>query len=91
MRKKVNREDLINGWLKYHNTSVKEILEKYPEEVKTPAWFNLFRVTQEQHDAWVKWAKDFIKKETKISKALLDRQWGMIYLDCSPYIIQENY
>ena len=25
MRKKVNREDLINGWLKYHNTSVKEI------------------------------------------------------------------
>lgn len=88
--KQVSREDLLNGWLKYHNTTAQEVVEKHPEEAKTPSWFALYKVTPEQHDEWVKWAKAFIKKETKISKELLDRQWGMIYLDCSPSVMQEQ-
>lgn len=87
--KQINREDLLNGWLvKYHNITAQEVVEKYPKEAKSAKWFDLFKVTQEQHDEWVEWAKDFIKKETKMKKYMFDRQWGMIYLDCSPSIIK---
>jgi hypothetical protein len=90
--KQVNRDDLLNWWLmKYHNTNVEEVVEKYPKEVlNSSEWFKLFPVTQEQHDEWVAWAKDHIKKVTKISKAMVERQWGYIYLDCSPYVKREE-
>lgn len=84
--KKVNRTDLLDGWLKYHNTNCKEVIAKYPEEIKEPTWFNLFPVTQEQHDEWVIWAKAYTKDVTKLSKKLIDKYWGFIYLDTSPTI-----
>ena len=74
----ISRYTLLNGWLKYHNTTVEEIIKTLPEDtLKSPEWFSLYKVTQEQHDEWVKWAKDYVRKETKISKRLLDREWDL--------------
>ena len=85
--KTVDREELMDWWLsKYHNTNCKEVVEKHPEEVKSPDWFELYPCTQEQCDEWEKWAKAYIKKELKISKALLDRRWPLTYLDTAPYV-----
>jgi hypothetical protein len=83
---KTTRDDILNGWLKYHNTNVKEVVEKYPEEIKSPEWFKLFPCTQEQCDEWENWAKDLLKKKDKLKNWEIDRMWGFIYLDCSPYV-----
>jgi hypothetical protein len=90
--KQVYREDLLDWWLmKYHNTNVKELIDKYPKEVlSSPEWFKMFPVTEEQKDEWVKWAKDHIRKTTKISKTMVDRQWHYIFLDCAPYVIEDE-
>jgi len=89
--KTVSREELLDWWLfKYHYTNSKEVAEKYPEECKSPDWFKMFPVTQEQHDEWVKWAKGYIKKKLKISNAFLERGWHLTYLDCSPYIKEKE-
>ena len=40
--KKLTRDDILNKWLLFHNTSVKEVVEKHPKEIlETPEWFNL--------------------------------------------------
>lgn len=83
---KTTRDDILNGWLKYHNTNVDEVVEKYPEEIKSPEWFKLFPCTQEQCDEWENWAKDLLKKKDKLRNWQIDRMWGFIYLDCSPYV-----
>jgi hypothetical protein len=87
--KTVKRDDLLNGWLKYHNTSVEQVILKHPkEELSSPDWFKLYAVTQDQYDEWEKWAKEYLKKRAKISKLLIARQWAMICLDCAPAIKQ---
>lgn len=83
---KTTRDEILNGWLKYHNTNVDEVVEKYPEEIKSSDWFKLFPCTQEQCDEWEKWAKDLLKKKDKLRNWEIDRMWGMIYLDCAPYV-----
>ena len=89
--KKPSREDIINGWLKYYNTTVEEVISTLPKELlDTPDWFKLYPVTQEQHDEWVKWAKGYIKKVTKMSKRFVDVHWGFVYLDCAPNIIKND-
>lgn len=85
--KKVERNDLLNGWLRYHSTTVEEVIAKHPKEVlESVEWFKLYLVTQEQHDQWVIWAKDYIKKVTKLSKETIERSWWLVYLDCSPSV-----
>lgn len=87
--KQPSREHILNLWLKYHNTTVEEIVKKHPKEVlKDIKWFDLYSVTQEQHDEWVNEAKKYIKSITKLSKKYIDRKWGLIYLDCAPNIIK---
>jgi hypothetical protein len=83
---KTTRDDILNGWLKYHNTNVEKVIEKYPEEIKSPEWFKLFPCTQEQCDEWENWAKALLKKKDKLRNWEIDRMWGFIYLDCSPYV-----
>ena len=34
--KKVNPDDLINGWLKHHNTTLKQVQENHPEWMENP-------------------------------------------------------
>lgn len=87
--KKPSREDILNGWLKYYDTTIGEVKTLHDEELlKSPDWFKLYPVTQEQHDEWVIWAKEYIRKVTKMSKKFIDRGWGMVYLDCAPNIIK---
>lgn len=86
----VTREELINGWLKYHNTTAQEVVTNHPEEAKSGAWFSLYKVSQEQHDEWVVWAKALIRKKDKISKKMLDRNWPYIFLDLSPTVLRDE-
>ena len=85
--KKIDGNFLINGWMKHHNTTIKEVFENHPEYKEDNRQFFLdYGVTQEQHDEWVIWAKEEIRKVTKLSKKFIDRQWGLIYLDLSPHV-----
>jgi hypothetical protein len=85
--KQIKRDNLLNGWLKYHDTNVEEVIKTHPKEVlDTPDWFKLYPVTQLQHDEWVTWAKELIRKTTKWNKAFIDRQWAFVYFDCAPNI-----
>ena len=89
--RQVERNDLLNGWLKYHGTTVEEVIAKHPKEVlESTEWFKLYPVTQEQCNEWEKWAKDFIKKETKYPNKVIERGWGMVFLDVAPYIKVSN-
>jgi len=85
MKKPLSREDLINLWLKYHNTTVNELVIRHTEE-ELKDWYNLYPVSQEQHDTWVTEAKAYIKHVTKHSKSYIEKGWGMIYLNCAPNI-----
>lgn len=84
--KKIDINDLFNGWLKYHSTTVDDVAKQYPEEVKSPIWYKLFPVTQEQYDEWEIWAKQHIKDVTKASKKKIDHEWPWICLSCAPYV-----
>lgn len=94
--KKVNPKDLINWWLeKYHNTNLDKVVKENPEWKENPRehtkdFYKKYAVTQEQCDEWEKWAKEYTKKVTKVSKRLLERGWGLVYLDTSPQIIKED-
>jgi hypothetical protein len=89
--KKVNGDDLLNGWLKkYHNTTVEEVAKNYPPEViQSPKWFKLFPVTQQEHDEWEKWALDYIRGVTRLSKRAIAKGWPLVYLDTAPYVKPE--
>lgn len=86
--KTVDRTILLDWWLqKYHNTNCDELIKKYPKEIlENTDWFKMFPVTEAQEKEWIKWAKSYVKKETKMSKFFLEKQWPYIYLDCSPYV-----
>ena len=87
--KKLTRDDILNKWLLFHNTSVKEVVEKHPKEIlESPKWFDLYPVTEKQYDEWKVWCKKKLKKyytEIEIKKS-----WGWIALDCAPNIKKEN-
>ena len=83
--KKPNRDYIINLWLKYHNTNVKEVTEKHTLEVlNSPSWFNLYKVTQEQYDEWEFNTKKYLSKY--MNEYLLEKSWGWIVLDSAPSI-----
>ena len=85
--KTLKREDFLNWWLKkYHNISVSGVINKYPNEIRTPDWFKLFPVTQDQHDEWYNWAIDTISKELKVSKSIAKQKFAFDYLDSAPYV-----
>lgn len=89
--KTVSGEELLDWWLfKYHYTNSKEVAKKYPEEVKSPNWFKMFPVTQEQHDEWKSWAMSHIKKVTKLPKAFIKSTWWSVELDCAPYVKEKE-
>lgn len=84
---KLTNNDIIEYWLlKFHGLTVKELMEKEPELVKSPTWFQNYPVTQEQHDDWVQWAIKSISKDQKLSKKYVSRNWQLIYLDTAPTV-----
>ncbi len=87
MKKEVDRYEIIDLWLKkYHGITAKELTEKEPELVKTPAWFGKYPVTQKQYDEWKSEARAYIKKRTGCSKVSLDHSFPYVELDCGPTI-----
>lgn len=90
-RPKLTRTDVINWWLqKYFNTNASEVAIKYPEEVKTAGWFELFPVTQEQHDEWYDWVISESSKDFRCSRARIKKRFAFDYLDCAPHIIKTS-
>lgn len=88
--KEINREIILDLWLKYHNTNVKEVISKHTkEELSSPEWFKLYPCSQEQYDNWKKEVKLYLKK-CGISKFLIEKGWWDIELNCSPYIKQDK-
>ena len=82
-KKKLSREDLLDRWLLFHNTSTKELIKKHPKEIlESPKWFSLYPVTEEQYDKWEVWCKKKLRKYyTEIE---INKSWGWIALDCAP-------
>ena len=87
MRKTYSGNEIINGWLKYHNTTIEEVFAKNPHyEEDNRQFFLDYAVTQEQHDEWLEWAKNKLKTDLKLTKKRLERSWPWVYLDCSPFV-----
>lgn len=53
-------------------------------------FYETYAVTDAQHDEWNAWAKEYVRKVTKMSKKYIDRAWWSVYLNCSPQIINEK-
>lgn len=96
MKKLVESEELINWWLKkFHNTNLKQVVKDHPEWEKNPTehsrdFYRAYMVSQEQHDEWETWAKEYTRKVTGVSKELLQRSWWSVYLNTSPQIKTEK-
>ena len=96
MRKQLKDVDLINWWLKkYHNTNIEQVKKEHPEWLKDPEkhtrdFYSSYMVTEEQHDEWEKWAKEYTKKVTGLSKRIIDRSWWQVYLNTSPQVINNK-
>jgi len=90
--KRPNEDDLRDLWLKkYHNITSAKLVELLPKEVlKNSNWFKLYPCTQQQHDEWVIECKTLLKKKYKITIYILERSWGLLYLQCSPYVLTEG-
>jgi hypothetical protein len=85
--KKLKTEDLIeivDYWFK--KTYGKSVMELSEEERMSKDFYSKYPVTQELHDEWVEWAKDYIKAKLKCSKKYLERGWGWVYLQIAPAI-----
>ena len=77
---------LINdykGWSKEENDAILQQQNKNSRE-----FFKTYAVTEEQHDEWCEWAKEEIRKRTKLSKEYINRKWGFVYLQTSPSVIE---
>jgi len=86
MRKKIDPNEIYNYWLKFHNTTVEDVIKKHPKLTKTSEWFKKYKVTQEQHDDWEKWCFNYVKNITKLPKKTIKRLWWTIYLNYAPSV-----
>ena len=91
MKRKVNTEELINWWLeKYHGTTLEKLKEKHPDRQWWDGFYQMFKVTQKEHDEWEEWAKAYTKKVTGIKGELFGRSWGWVYLDAAPAVMSDK-
>ena len=89
-RKELTLDYLRDGWLKYHNTTSAEVVEKHPELCKTPDWFKLYKVSQAQLDEWHEWMINEIAKYKRCSKKFAREHSWLIYLDIAPTINEDK-
>ena len=95
MKRQVDSKDLINWWLeKYHNTDLDKVMDENPDWKENPQehtreFYAKYPVTSEQEKEWEKWAKEYIRKVTKLSKKAIDHSWWSVYLNCSPSVIEK--
>ena len=92
MKKKLTEELFINKWLEdYHNTSIKEVEEKYPEWMEdtnqgSREFYKTYAVSQVEHDEWYRWAIDVLAKHYRLSKKRARRAFWLNYLNVAPSI-----
>lgn len=93
MKKELTEDILINWWLeKHHNTNIAEIKKEHPDwthdnpDYNSQMFYDLFPVTQEQHDEWKDWAFNTFKKHFKLSKVGAERAFSFVYLNCAPKV-----
>lgn len=89
--KKVTGEELVNGWLKYHGTTLAQVKLDHPEWMVEPekhTWdfYEAYPVTLDQHDEWERWAKGLTKKVTGVRGKRFDRAWAWLHLNVAPII-----
>lgn len=87
--KKVKSEDLVNWWLeKFHNTNIEKVTKEHPDWDGSDSreFFKTYSVTEEQHDEWEAWAKEHVRKITKLPKKAIDRSFWSISLNTAPSV-----
>lgn len=91
MEEKISSGLILNQWLKYHNTTIKEVTSTYPDDVKNKTWFKYYPVTKEQYEEWVSWLRNqliFNNKNTPIN--VIKNEMKYILFKFGPNIIGEN-
>jgi hypothetical protein len=69
----IKKEDLIDLWLKYHNTTFnKELKEHGIENHTSIEWFDKYPVTEEQYDSWVEEVKKYLEVRGYNTQAILN-------------------
>ena len=68
MEEKISSGLILNQWLKYHNTTIKEVTSTYPDDVKNKTWFKYYPVTKEQYEEWVSWLRNQLIFNNKVIK-----------------------
>lgn len=92
-KKELKEDDLLNKWLgDYHDTSLEKIIEEHPEWEENPqehtrTFYEMYAVTQEQHDEWHDWMIRTLAKHFKTSLKYMRQHSWMIYLNTAPNII----
>ena len=85
----ITETDLINLWMeKYHGITIEKAHEIEPW-IDPRDFYDKFKCTQEQHDAWVIEAKKAIKDSMRVTNRSLERSWHLIYLNTSPAVRKE--
>jgi hypothetical protein len=81
-------EDAINLWLKYHNTTLSEVVEKHQwyDNTHTRAFYSTYAVTQEQHDEWYEEIIKLVSKWKRISIKSAKKAFVYDYINCAPDI-----
>ena len=98
MKQPLTQDELINWWLKeYHNTSLAEVVEKHKEwdiynkETWNPlTFYKEYRVTQQQHDEWYKWAIERVRKHYNWGRKYAQKQFAFEYLNCAPMVWKDD-
>lgn len=92
MNKQLDAEDFYNAWLvKYHGISIRELLDKDPELLKSPEWYAKYAVTQRQYDEWYEWAITTVAKHYKWSRTKTKKEFCLAWLNVSPTIKDNEY
>ena len=85
--KQIKRSEILDLWLKYHNTTTEEVIKNYPREIlESPEWFKLFPCNQQQEEQWIKETRELLNKKYKMSKKMISNFWWELYINCAPYV-----
>lgn len=91
MEEKISSELILNQWLKYHNTTIKDVASTYPDDVKNKTWFKYYPVTKEQYDEWESWLRtQLIFDNIDIPINVIKNEIKFIIFSFGPNIIGEN-
>jgi len=84
---KATGNEYINQWLKYHDTTIEEVIKEHPEwQENSREFYQAYPVTQEQHDEWYEWAIQTVMKEYRMGRKRAKKEFCFPYLDLAPNV-----